>query len=136
MHKEKLFEVVKVRFEKKVFAVRKKWKTNIWNLHLSEKMTIFFLQNMPACGKRSNFFLIITKKCARRSYLSVWESNSKSNSLNYKKWKKLRFEVLFFVKKLIFFIQKKYARAIGGTFFTGLYVLIDAQKKVLKIGKN
>ena len=37
MHKEKLFKVVKVKFEWQVFKKRKMLKTNIWNLHLSEK---------------------------------------------------------------------------------------------------
>ena len=91
MHKEKIFEAVTVRFEKQVLEERKKWKTNIWNLHLSEKL--HFFENMPACGKRSNFFFHYNQKGARRSSLSVWESNSKSNSPNYKKKQKLRFEV-------------------------------------------
>ena len=90
IHKEKLFLVIKVRIEKQVFEVRKMWKTNIWNLHLSEKNGSFFFFKicLLAAKEVALFFLIITKRCAKRSSLSVWESNSKNNSSNYKKSEK------------------------------------------------
>ena len=132
MHTEKLFEAVKVIFEKQVFEVRKKSKTNIWNLHLSEKIAILF-QNLPACGKKINFFSRYNQKYARRTSLSVWKPILKNKSPNYIKVKKPRFEVLFFVKKkIIFYSEKKYARAKGGKFFTGLYSMM-CKEKFLKL---
>ena len=75
-------------------------------------------------AKEVIFFLITTKRCARRISLSKLESNLKNKSPNYKKVKKLMSEVLFFVH---YFFSKMYVQATGGEF-----LLIDAIRKVFK----
>ena len=97
MHKWKLFQVVKVRFEKQFFEVWKKLKTNIWNLNLSEKMA----------AEEVTFFYYNLKN-AQGVILKVCERQVRKVSLQTpKKWKKLMFEVLFFVTKLkIIFFRK------------------------------
>ena len=83
------------------------WKTILWstkkveNKHLKspfEWKKAFFLIFLLA-AKEVTFFPIITKICTRRSSLSVWESNSKSNSSNYNKSKKTKVWSLVFRKK-------------------------------------
>ena len=38
MRKLKLFMLVKVEFEKQIFAIQKKWKSNVWSLAFGQKM--------------------------------------------------------------------------------------------------
>ena len=39
----------------RVFEIRKKWKTNLWNLDLGQKMQNHFFRNMSACAIRTFF---------------------------------------------------------------------------------
>ena len=48
MRKRKFFKLVRIRFEKQISEVQKKWKTNVWNLVLGEKITKLLFQKIIA----------------------------------------------------------------------------------------
>ena len=53
VRKWKFFKLVRIRFEKQVSEVQKKWKTNVWNLGLGEKMAkLFFSKNVCLLQRR------------------------------------------------------------------------------------
>ena len=43
MRKGKFFKLVRVKFGKQVYELKKKWKTNVWYLDLGEKIAKLFL---------------------------------------------------------------------------------------------
>ena len=123
MRKVKFFKFVRIRFEKRVSEVRKKWKTNFWNLVSGKKMANFFFQEMRTGARRRSFFfsfkLMMHKgevfKMVRVAFeTQVSEIRNKSE--------KLTFEVSIWVKNLKFIIfQKRHARSTGGKICSGYY---------------
>ena len=39
MYKDEFLKMFRIRLKKQLFELKKKWKTNVWNLNLGEKMT-------------------------------------------------------------------------------------------------
>ena len=66
MRKEKFIKVLRVSFEKQVFERRKKWKTNVWNLELGEKMAeLFYFPKFLLAAKEVIFFSYYNRKMRR-----------------------------------------------------------------------
>ena len=71
---------------KLVSDVRKKWKTNVWNLDSAEKNYNFFFQKVLACPG-GDIFLVSSKICANECSPSWLESDLKQKSQKYEKSK-------------------------------------------------
>ena len=127
MPKGKFFELIKVTFEKKVCKVQR-----IKNKCLKYQ---FGWKNSKSIKKRVlapeevNFFLVTSKRCARKISLSWWESDWESNFLKYKKNWKLTLEVSIWVKKLKVYFLNPCSRHWGQSF--SWLLPKDAQSEVL-----
>ena len=68
MRKGEFFKLAKIRIKIQVYEVRKKWKTNVWNLELGQKILKLFFQKTRACARGGENFT--NKGCANGSSLS------------------------------------------------------------------
>ena len=85
--------------------VQKKWKTNVWNPDLGEKMQKK-IKEMFACSRVEKIFVLVTRKsCAKEIYSVWWKSDLKNKSPKYENKEKLRFEYSIWVKNDFVFFQ-------------------------------
>ena len=117
------FKLARVRFQKQVSEVQKKWKTIIWILELDQNIANSIFQKNGLVSQEIVFHLGTTRRCLKKKFYKLFRAwNWKKKSLKHGRYKKWRFKFWSgqeIKKNLYIFLQNIRNRALGSMFFLG-----------------
>ena len=99
-------KMIRVRNEKQVSEVQKKWLANVRNLILPHKMTKPFNFKLRAHGSEAYFFIGKTEGCAKKSSLCLVEVKIEKQVFELRKKWKTNVENLDLSKKKTIFLKE------------------------------